>query len=144
MDLLRVSRVPAVLAIPEMSVSEAVALMVEKQVGAVVITNPGEKVLGIFTERDNLIRVTFKRRDPDQTLLSEVMTAPVDTVSRETTVEEALTHMISKHFRHLPIVDTDHKSLGIVSIRYLLMRRLGEKQASLEALEAYVGAGGPG
>jgi len=144
MELLKVARVPPIFATPGMTVSEAVALMVKHGVGAVVVTTPDKRPLGMFTERDNLVRVTFKRMSPDRTRLAEVMTAPVDTVPPETSVEDALETMIRRHYRHLPIVDSTERVIGIVSVRYLLMRRLSEKQSTLDVLEAYAGAGGPG
>ena len=144
MELLNVARVPAVLVSPDMTVAEAVALMVANNVGSVVVANPDNQVLGIFTERDNLIRVTAQDRDPNETYLAEVMTAPVNTVPPDTTVEDALSQMIRNRYRHLPIVNDSEQCLGIVSLRYLLMRRISEKQASLDVLHAYVTAGGPG
>ena len=144
MEIIKVARIPPTLAKPDMTVHQAVQLMAEKQVGAVVVTNPGGQVIGIFTERDYLLRIGLVCRDAQKTLLSEVMTTAVETEAPNTSVEDALARMIRGHFRHLPIVDNDRLPLGIVSIRYLLMRRIGEKQASLEVLAALAGAGGPG
>ena len=144
MELLNVARVPAMLVTPDMTVSDAVSLMVSNNVGSVVVANAENRVLGIFTERDNLIRVTNNGLDPARTYIAEVMTAPVDTVLPDTTVEDALSQMIRRRYRHLPIVDSTERILGIVSLRYLLMRRISEKQASLDVLQAYVTAGGPG
>ncbi|HYG76948.1 MAG TPA: CBS domain-containing protein [Planctomycetota bacterium] len=144
MDVIKCARIPPVLAVPEMSVREAVALMAKFNVGAVVVVNSNRNPVGIFTERDNLLRVTHMQRDPNLTLLSGVMTSPVDTVSASTQVEDALWRMIRKRYRHLPIVDTTRRVIGIVSVRYLLMRRLSEQEASLEIMDAYAHAGGPG
>ena len=69
MELLKIARRPAVLASPEKTVSEAAALMAQEGVGAIVVVNPEKQVLGIFTERDNLVRVTNQGRDPKKTLL---------------------------------------------------------------------------
>lgn len=144
MELLKVARVPAIVAAPDMSVLNAAILMSEDVVRAVVITSREKQVLGIFTEHDNLIRVTCRLLDPKTTLLSEVMTAPVQTAFAETTVEEGLAIMTRHHCRHLPIVDCDRRIVGLVSLRHLLLRRIGEKQADLEVLAAYLTAGGPG
>jgi CBS domain-containing protein len=127
-----------------MTVHQAVQCMAEQQVGAVVVTNPAGTAVGIFTERDYLLRVGLFCHDSQKTLLSDVMTTPVETASPDATVEDALSRMIRRRFRHLPIVDVDQRPIAIVSIRHLLMRRLGEKQASLEILDALAGAGGPG
>jgi CBS domain-containing protein len=72
------------------------------------------------------------------------MTSPIDCVPPDTTVEEALAQMIRKRYRHLPITDTTGCVVGIVSLRYLMMRIISRKEANLQALSAYVTAGGPG
>src|SRR5579862_9556522 len=121
MDVIKSARVPAVTISPNATVYDAVTLMAAKQVGAVVVTNEKKQVLGIFTERDNLLRVSARRRDVDKTKLSEVMTSPVETIPPETHVQDALERMVRRHFRHLPIVDSDNRVIAIVSIRYMLM-----------------------
>lgn len=144
MELLKVARVPATLASPEISVFDAAVLMAEREVGAVVIVNTQNQALGIFTERDNLLKVTVAGRDPKGVKLRDVMSSPLVTAPPNMEVQEALTLMVQRHFRHLPIVDDDNRVIGITSLRYLLMRRLGEKEANLEVLSAYISAGGPG
>jgi CBS domain-containing protein len=127
MDLLNLARKP-ILASPTMMVSEAVARMVANNVGAVVVTDRSRHIVGMFTERDVMCRVTFKRIAADEMPLSSVMTRPVQTVPPETGIEEALDLMIRGRFHHLPIVDTLDRAIAIVSLRYLLMRRLGENR----------------
>lgn len=144
MEMIKVARTPPILAAPDASVFHAVTLMAENNVGAVVIVNFDRQVVGIFTERDALLKVAAKRRDADRTLLSEVMTAPVQTASSTSNVDDALRRMLKGNFRHMPVVDIDRRIIGIVSIRYLLMREIGEKRESVEMLEALLGAGGPG
>ena len=144
MELLKIARRPPVLSRPEMTVSEAAALMAQEGVGAIVVVNEVKQLLGIFTERDNLLRVTSRDRDPKTTLLSEVMSTPVRTAPPEMTVDDGLALMIRNRLRHLPIVNSTNHVLAIASLRYLLMRRIGEKDATIETLAAYVGAGGPG
>ena len=141
MELLHVARVPPVTASPETTVLNAVQQMADAQVGAIVVTDSEKKVLGIFTERDNMLRVTLKGLDPQQTHLSEVMTAPVATASPDITPAEALARMIRSR---LPIVDSSNRILGIVSVRQLLKRCVSEQEDSIEVLAAYVEAGGPG
>jgi CBS domain-containing protein len=143
-ELLKIARRPAVTVPPETTVRQTVALMAKYGVGAIVVTNADQKVLGIFTERDNLLRVTNGELDADKTQISEVMTAPVHTVPPDMGVEQGLAIMIRCRLRHLPIVDAAHHVLAIASLRYLLMRKIGEQQTSLETLAALAGAGGPG
>ena len=126
MDLLKLARKKPVLADASMTVSEAIGRMVTNNVGAVVVTDSARHVLGIFTERDVLCRVAFKKLDAEKTLLRSVMTRPVQTATADTSIEEALSMMIVGKYRHLPVVDTLERVIAIVSLRYLLMRRLSE------------------
>lgn len=144
MNLMDVARIPPVVAPADISVFDAVTLMAQNEVGAIVIADTDRKVLGIFTERDNMMRVTLKALDPKSTPLKAVMTAPVQTSMPEITPREALERMLRSRHRHLPVVDKEHRILGMVSVRTLLMRRVDEQQNNIETLEAYVEAGGPG
>ncbi len=144
MHLLEVARVPPITASPDTTVWKAISMMAENEVGAVVVCDREGKVLGIFTERDNMLRMTLKHKDPDKTVLAEVMTAPVTTAPPEMNPDEALTRMIRSRYRHLPIVDPKGRILGVASVRNLLMRRIDKQDDSLETLAAYVSAGGPG
>jgi CBS domain-containing protein len=139
MDLLKVARVPAILASPAMMVADAVSRMVTQNVGAVVVANPDRYVVGIFTERDVLRRVTHARLQTDAVPLCDVMTTMVETATPETKIEKALERMIRGHFRHLPIVDTSNRVIGIVSVRYLLMRQLGENRLMRRLMDEFIG-----
>ena len=134
----------AVLVAPDVPVSKVVRLMVKYGVGAVVVADTDGSVRGIFTERDNLVRVTNPGHDPAKTPVREVMTTTVKTARPTMTIDDALQLMTRRRFRHLPITDSTHRVTGIVSMRYLLMQRMTEQHESLEVLEAYVNAGGPG
>jgi len=94
-------------------------------------------VLGIFTERDVLVRLALSRRDPVLTPIMDVMTTGVETAKTEITAGEALTVMLERHFRHLPIVDADGKLLGIISLRNLLQWRTEDLRRELDSLEQY-------
>src|SRR5438067_2231393 len=96
---------PAVCICPKATVSDAVNLMAREGVGAVIVTDPDQFILGIFSERDNLTRVVALKRDPATTPVNTVMTAPVDTVSSDVDPDLALDKMIRNRFRHVPIVD---------------------------------------
>jgi hypothetical protein len=107
------------------SVLEAVEVMSERGVGAVGVVDNG-MLRGIFTERDVMLRVVLRERDPKLTLVRDVMTAPPETVSEETTEEDALVHMVERHVRHLPIVAKDGSLQAMLSIRNLLEHRVDE------------------
>ncbi|HYG73840.1 MAG TPA: CBS domain-containing protein [Planctomycetota bacterium] len=143
MTVQQAAKQPAI-AGPEMTVLQGAELMAEHETGALVITDAQRRILGIFTERDNLFRVTARGRDPQQTLLHEVMTSPVDSASPEMSINEALSRMIGGGHRHLPVVDGEKRVVGIVSVRHLLTRRIREQQSNIEVLAAYAEAGGPG
>jgi len=98
-------------------VREAVKLMAKRRIGAVMVVED-EKLLGIFTERDAMIRIVAEDRDPDATTLGEVMTAGPQTIQASDSVVMALEMMNQRGFRHLPVVEGD-RLVGIVSIRDL-------------------------
>lgn len=105
-------------ATPETTVSEAAKLMAKKNVGAVMVV-ANEHLVGIFTERDALIRVMAKGLDTRTTLLADVMTAEPKTVEPGKTFGSALLMMYENGFRHVPVVE-EGKVIGIVSSRNAL------------------------
>lgn len=144
MELLKIARIPAITATPETTVFQAGLKMAEARVGAIVIVNSENKVIGIFTERDNIFRVTCQQKDPKKATMAEVMTSPVITAAADTNDDNALVTMIQNRLRYLPVVDNANNIVGLASIRHLLLRRISKELAGLETLAAYAGAGGPG
>jgi CBS domain-containing protein len=128
----------------EASVAEAIHKMLDYHVGAVVIVDSDYRVAGIFTERDVLRKMSLTRLDPRTTAVRDLMTTPVEMATRETGSVEALTTMLERHFRHLPVADDNGRLLGILSIRNLLEWRVGDLSRELESLEQYVSNDGPG
>lgn len=102
---------------PDNSVAEAVAMMVERHIGAVMITQDG-RLAGIFTERDVVTRIVHAGRDAATTPLSAVMTPQPETIAPDATAGEALELMVGRGCRHLPVVEQD-RIVGMVSIRDL-------------------------
>ncbi len=100
---------------PSASVREAVQLMSENHIGALLVMDEG-RLVGIFTERDVLNRVLAEGRDPDSTPLSEVMTRDLVTLGPQTAATLALHVMSEVGFRHLPVVEND-KVYGVISLR---------------------------
>jgi CBS domain-containing protein len=143
MALLKVADVPATTVAKNATVIEAVAAMEKNRVGAVAVVEQG-LLKGIFTERDVMLRVVLAKRNPQSTTMSEVMTATVQTVPSDTSANEALSIMLEKHIRHLPITDKDGRILGMLSIRNLLQRRVEDLSHELEAVDAYLTADGIG
>jgi CBS domain-containing protein len=108
----------------EGTVEQAIRLMLEHQVGAVVVVDSEQVVAGIFTERDVLEKLSLSGRDPAKIPIRELMTTPVEMATEETSEAEALTVMMLRHYRHLPVVDDQGKLLGMLSIRHVLQEQL--------------------
>ena len=123
------------------TVFEAIKKMVEANVGAILVTaGGGDKIEGIFTERDYLRRIAVEGRTSRETLVRDVMTSPVLVVAPETTVEEAMALMTDRRIRHAPVVDDDHL-LGMVSIGDLVRLQSQEQSFKIRYLTEYISAG---
>jgi CBS domain-containing protein len=124
--------------------ADAINKMLDHHVGAVAVVDSEYRVAGIFTERDVLRKMALSRADPQTTSVRELMTTPVEMATRRTGAGEALTTMLERHFRHLPVADDNGRLLGILSIRNLLEWRVDDLSRELESLEQYVSNDGPG
>ena len=100
---------------PDDAVQSAIELMVENDQGSVIVVDPDDKVVGIFTERDLLRRYLTSQDKFLYLKVSEVMSSPVITVSVNTPVAEALAIMNKKNIRRLPVVDENKRMIGFVS-----------------------------
>lgn len=143
MGLLRIAQAPVVAVTPQTTVIEAVRTMDQEAIGAVAIVE-NNRLRGIFSERDVMLRVVLQQRNPKDTTMREVMTFPVETISRNATVDDALKFMLEKHIRHLPVVTNDGRLAGMLSIRNLLHEKVDELTDQLDSLEAYFTADGAG
>lgn len=99
---------------PNESVFEALRLMADKDIGALLVMQE-EKIVGILSERDYARKVVLLGKSSRETLVSEIMSSPVITIHPDQTVEEAMETMTLKHFRHLPVVEDD-RLVGMISI----------------------------
>jgi CBS domain-containing protein len=119
---------------PDTLVTECVRTMTAKNIGALIVMD-GEKLIGIFTERDALNKVLAAGLEPGKTKVSEVMTKDPYTIPPTTTVGEAMELVTKRRFRHLPIVDNG-KVLAVVSsgdlTRWLVQDKMGEVQELVE------------
>lgn len=123
-------------------VSEAVALMAQREIGAVLAMTEDGLVAGLFSERDLLMRVVAAGRDPAQTPLSLVMTRDVQFVSPGTTLEAALALMYVQHFRHLLVIDGP-KVHGLVSMRDLAYQLIRHGEGRMDAAIRGISSGAP-
>jgi CBS domain-containing protein len=119
-------------ATPDESVEVVVKRMCEAEVGAVVITE-GEKLLGVFSERDLLIRVVGQGRDPKITAGGGVATDDVVSVTRETSIRECVSLLQQHSVRHLPVLD-EGRPVGIVSARDFFGKLTGEFEKLIDRL----------
>lgn len=129
---------PLVTARVGQTVNEAVAQMTGADIGAVIVLDELGRIVGIFTERDCLQKVTRPCLDPCTTPLRDVMTTSVRFAKPEQTIEECLRLMTERYFRHLPVLDDQGNILGIISIGDLVKARLSEQEFAIDQLEHYI------
>ena len=121
---------------PEATVLEAISLMADKGIGAVVVTDQ-DKVVGILSERDYTRKIVLMERSSKETAVSEIMTTNVITVTKSTTVEDCLDLMTDCHLRHLPVVEHD-KLIGLISIGDLVKAVMDDQRKLIEQLQQYI------
>jgi CBS domain-containing protein len=143
MELIRIAKRPALTTDPNATVREVCQSLADNKVGALAVVHEG-KLVGIVSERDIVVRVVARGRDPKATPVSEIMTTAVKTVKEKTSNRQALELMHEGRFRHLPLVDDAGQVLGMLSVRDLLRDRIGELDQENEGLMSFLSADGPG
>ena len=123
----------------ESSVFEAVQLMVEKNVGSLLVTEGGD-ITGIVTERDYLRRVTLEGRTDRETPVREITSSPLIVASPETTVDECMALMTDRRIRHVPVVE-EGSVIGVVSIGDLVKFKSKLQTFEIQYLTNYITAG---
>src|SRR5690606_19350931 len=121
---------------PDASVLDAIGLMAERHIGAVVVMK-GPRLAGILSERDYARKVVLKGRSSTSTAVHEIMSTPVITVSPAQTVDDAMRLMTTHRIRHLPVV-RDGAVAGIVSIGDLVKSVIEEQRHTIEDLKNYI------
>lgn len=121
---------------PEASVFEAVKLMADKNIGALVVVERGE-VVGIVSERDYARKIVLMARSSKDTALREVMSSPVMYVRPDQTNDECMALMTENRLRHLPVLDGG-RLIGLISIGDLVKDIISEQQFIIEQLEHYI------
>lgn len=124
------------------SVLVAARVMNDYQVGAVMVVGDEGEPLGVFTERDLMVRVIVAGHDPARTLLEKVMTRDILTGSPEEGLLEVAHRMQARHVRHLPVLKAG-RFAGMLSLRDLLRELLLDKTREVEELTAYIQSAEP-
>jgi len=120
----------------------ALQVMCEGNIGAVLVAE-GEKIVGIFTERDYAREGEVKGRTAKDTIISDVMTSQMVLIKPETTLEECAEQMGKYHVRHLPVLEKE-RVVGIVSIRRLAEALIQQEKGTILELENYILGSGYG
>lgn len=118
------------------NVQAAVEYMAQKNIGAVSVMD-GDRLVGIFSERDVIIRVVAKGLNPSATVVSSVMTTNLVVATADETYESCLRKMKQASCRHLPVVEGD-KLVGFISLRDLLLVDISEKDDTIQFLNTYM------
>ncbi len=122
---------------PDTSIFEALELMAEKNIGAVLVVDRSSRPVGIFSERDYARKVVLKGKHSQDTPVGDAMTEGVLTVSPSRAIDECMQLMIEKRVRHLPVVQ-EETVVGMISIGDVLKAALSDRESLIEQLEEYI------
>ena len=121
----------------DQSVMQALILMSEKNIGAIIIVDNNDFPIGIFSERDYARKIILKGKSSKDTLLDEVMTKELITVNRDYKIDQCMEIMNEKRIRHLPVLE-NKKIVGIISIGDVLKIMIKEQKELIEHLQKFI------
>jgi CBS domain-containing protein len=121
---------------PEATVYEAVAMMADKSVGALLVLTGG-KLTGIVSERDYARKVILKGRHSHEMQVKEIMTSPVFTISPDNSVEDCMRVITMHHIRHLPVIEGD-ALVGMISIGDVVRSIISAQAHAIDQLSGYI------
>ncbi len=121
----------------DQSVRQALVLMSEKNIGAIIIVDNNDFPIGIFSERDYARKIILKGKSSKDTLLDEVMTKELITVTRDYKIDQCMEIMTEKKIRHLPVLE-NKKIVGIISIGDVLKIMIKEQKELIDHLQKFI------
>ena len=122
---------------PDTTVFEAIRLMSEKGIGALVVLHQG-RLVGVFSERDYTRKIALFDRSSRTTRVSEIMTTTLTTAEPHLSIPHCLSLMTDKHIRHLPILNAEGQLIGMLSIGDLVKAMIEQQQKTIEQLQSYI------
>ena len=125
---------------PGTSVLAALELMAKHDIGSVLVTE-GQRLVGIFTERDYARKVILQGRNSRDATIGELMTANVLTISPSQTVDDCMAIMTNNRFRHLPVVELG-EVIGIITIGDVVKSVIADQEATISQLHTYISGDG--
>ena len=136
-DILMVKGPDVMVASSDTTVRQAVALISQANVGSIIVKD-GPDVKGIFTERDVLQRAVAKGRDPETTVLADVMSSPVKSCSLSDNVSDIAGMLTGEHIRHLAVIE-DGALYGLVGLRDVMAAELRDREKEIADLRERLG-----
>lgn len=121
----------------DQSVMQALILMSEKNIGAIIIVDNNDFPIGIFSERDYARKIVLKGKSSKDTLLDEVMTKELITVTKDYKIDQCMEIMNEKRIRHLPVLENE-KIVGIISIGDVLKIMIKEQKELIDHLQKFI------
>lgn len=128
---------PPVVVAPIDTVYHALILMAQHDIGALLVLD-GEKLVGIFSERDYARKIMLHGKSSKETLVREIMSDRVAYVTPATTLDECMALMTERRFRHLPVLSEAGEVLGVISIGDLVKETISNQQMIISELERYI------
>jgi CBS domain-containing protein len=124
---------------PQATAYNALQIMAEKNVGALLVMEK-EKLMGIFSERDYARKVILKEKSSKNTSVGELMTREVIYINADSTLEESMALMTSRHIRHLPVLK-NNRLIGIVTLGDVVRQIISDQKFAIRELEKYITGG---
>jgi len=121
----------------DQSIMQVLILMSEKNIGAIIIVDNNDFPIGIFSERDYARKIVLKGKSSKDTLLDEVMTKELITVTRDYKIDQCMEIMNEKRIRHLPVLE-NKKIVGIISIGDVLKIMIKEQKELIDHLQKFI------